>query len=59
MRFKVVVKDRETGEVLFDQELEAVSEEHALRMMYCHIEAWKLRRKEYFDVTVELVRAQR
>ena len=52
MKFRVLVKDRETGEVLFDQVVEAVSEEHARRIMLYHIEAWKLERKDYFDVSI-------
>ena len=55
MRFRVTVRDRETGAILFDQVVEAVSEEHALKQMYYHIEAWKLERRDYFDVAVEAV----
>jgi hypothetical protein len=56
MKFRVVVKDRETGEVLFDQVIEAVNAEHAKKQMLCHIEAWKLEREKYFDITIEQVR---
>ncbi|MEM4570127.1 MAG: hypothetical protein QXE66_02335 [Desulfurococcaceae archaeon] len=42
MKYRVVVKVKETGEIWFDDTREALSREHALKMMQYHIEQWKL-----------------
>ncbi len=57
MMFRLRVKNKETGEVWFEQVVEAVSEEQARRMLRYHIEAWKWeeieKNPDKFEIIIE------